>query len=69
MLEHRSLDLIYDGNYIKNERKLNMRWLGRFHITYLTKVGVIKMMKSNVHPIKVLVNGSHLKPFYGHQGV
>ena len=37
--------MLYDNKYIKHHGKLCMGWMGPFLITYITKLGVVKLQK------------------------
>lgn len=65
ILEPDALVLMYDNKFLKNHGKLHMRWLGPFKIVFIMEVGATNIVTLERQPMKGLVNGSHLKPYFG----
>jgi hypothetical protein len=68
ILQLGSLVLLYDNKYSQHPGKLCMRWLGPFHLVYITEASVAKLETLQGKPLKGLINGNRLKVYYDPQG-
>jgi hypothetical protein len=67
-LEPGKLALWYDSKFFHNLGKFKIRWLGPFRILDITEFGAVKLTQLYGRPMKGLVNGSRLKPYFGPDG-
>jgi hypothetical protein len=63
-LKLESLVLLHDGGYLKNLRKLKIRWLEPFKTIEIIEVGTSKLAQLDGNPMEGLVNGSRLKSYH-----
>ena len=55
------LVLLYDSNFMKFLRKLQIHWLGPYVFMEITDGGTVKLVKLNGEPFLGKLNGSRLK--------
>ena len=49
---------MYDSNFLEHLSKLKMHWLGPYVVSYITKVGVVKLHKLDGTLVAGMINGS-----------
>jgi hypothetical protein len=58
----------YAQQYLQHHGKLHMCWLGPFCMVYISEASVAKLDTLQGQWIRLLINGSRLKLYYGPQG-